>query len=711
MILHRLFIKDFLIFDQVDLDLRDIKLVSVIGQHISDRRRSNGSGKSALIESIFYALFDKTRSKSKSSIIRNGQDKCIVEIEFEVGGHRVKVRRERCRDGSASSSVWIDGRLSGDKIKVVNEVVEKCVGVDSEIFQLIYFFKQNDQFGFAEADPGERKSLLAKVFRMNSLVKCLEIAKSKYDAARDAVLHANGVCEALRSRANSLRPYQELQEQELAISGNLASALQICHDSVELNQLTIESVDEFESRYIEFKVESENDRRRSKELSSLIEKTITTIQNLNASIQESEGGSAALNAQIERLQDSIFAGESSSEIQAKIRLIDKEIQDLSNQVAVKLSKVREFSQSNINQIVGKDCPTCGQFVKVDYASSFLEKTKESKLKLQAEVVELNQSIAWRKKERDRINSDLQKSIASQGIRDQISAYEKSLKVYRNDINSKKDQVNSLQADLHAYNSEYSQVTSGGDEDEMVSLIRCVEWYRSRVLELKKACSARNDDLNYGEISDIQRKYDHITRSINERRKIDSEVKEAELKLKSLQDDSAIWLKLVEIFGKNGLQAIIIENAIGVIESFANEILKDMQTKFVLELRTQKETKAGDLRESLDIIAYDNGNERPFENYSGGERTLINIALRLALSRVISSLHGVRMQSLFLDEVLAPLDEVNRQQAVRVVAFLSRSFEQIFVISHTDEIKDVIDNVIIVERHEDHSVVKVSNDRI
>jgi exonuclease SbcC len=128
------------------------------------------------------------------------------------------------------------------------------------------------------------------------------------------------------------------------------------------------------------------------------------------------------------------------------------------------------------------------------------------------------------------------------------------------------------------------------------------------------------------------------------------------------------------------------------------------------MRTQKETKAGEQRETLDIVVFDNGVEKPFENYSGGEQTIINLAIRLALSRIISSLHGVQMQSLFLDEVLAELDEVNREEAIKVIAYLSKSFEQIFVISHTDEVKDIIDSSILVERYESHSEVRITDGR-
>jgi len=177
------------------------------------------------------------------------------------------------------------------------------------------------------------------------------------------------------------------------------------------------------------------------------------------------------------------------------------------------------------------------------------------------------------------------------------------------------------------------------------------------------------------------------------------------------DDAKVYGYVSEAFGRNGVQAILLENAIGVIEQFANDILKQMQTQFLVQMRTQKETKAGEQRETLDIIVFYNGAERPFESYSGGEQTMINLALRLALSRVISSLHGVQMQSLFLDEVLGELDEVNREEAIKIVAFLAKSYEQVFVISHTNEIKDIIDSAIVIVRHDTYSEIKITTGQV
>ena len=54
-------------------------------------------------------------------------------------------------------------------------------------------------------------------------------------------------------------------------------------------------------------------------------------------------------------------------------------------------------------------------------------------------------------------------------------------------------------------------------------------------------------------------------------------------------------------------------------------------------------------ETLDIRISDSTGERPYENYSGGEKFRINFAVRLALSRILAHRSGARLRTLVIDE--------------------------------------------------------------
>jgi exonuclease SbcC len=83
-----------------------------------------------------------------------------------------------------------------------------------------------------------------------------------------------------------------------------------------------------------------------------------------------------------------------------------------------------------------------------------------------------------------------------------------------------------------------------------------------------------------------------------------------------------WQQLVKAFGKDGIPALIIENAVPELERIANDILSQMSGgKNFLRFETQKELKSlSGMAETLDIIVGDWAGERIYETYSGGERT-------------------------------------------------------------------------------------------
>ena len=95
------------------------------------------------------------------------------------------------------------------------------------------------------------------------------------------------------------------------------------------------------------------------------------------------------------------------------------------------------------------------------------------------------------------------------------------------------------------------------------------------------------------------------------------------------------LRLAErAFGRDGIPALIAENACGVIEAEANRVLEQMPcasgAALRVELRTQRalKTDAAALKETLDILVADQQSTREFLTYSGGER--FRVSLRAAL---------------------------------------------------------------------------------
>lgn len=159
-------------------------------------------------------------------------------------------------------------------------------------------------------------------------------------------------------------------------------------------------------------------------------------------------------------------------------------------------------------------------------------------------------------------------------------------------------------------------------------------------------------------------------------------------LDRLNAEIGIYNQLREAFGKKGLQAMIIESAIPEVETEANVLLGRMtEGRMSLRLETQREKVSGGAIETLDIIIADELGARPYEMYSGGESFRANLALRIAISKLLARRAGARLQTLVIDEGFGSQDARGRELVVDAISSIQDDFARILVVTHLEELKD------------------------
>jgi exonuclease SbcC len=173
---------------------------------------------------------------------------------------------------------------------------------------------------------------------------------------------------------------------------------------------------------------------------------------------------------------------------------------------------------------------------------------------------------------------------------------------------------------------------------------------------------------------------------------------------------ARFRQLDRAFGKDGVPALLIEQALPQIEAKANDLLErlsggGMSVRFQTQ-SAYKDKRREDLKETLDILISDSAGSRDYELYSGGEAFRVNFAIRLALSEVLAQRAGARLQTLVIDEGFGSQDALGRQRLVEAINAVRTNFAKILVITHIDELKDNFSTRIEVEKTERGSTVRV-----
>jgi exonuclease SbcC len=179
---------------------------------------------------------------------------------------------------------------------------------------------------------------------------------------------------------------------------------------------------------------------------------------------------------------------------------------------------------------------------------------------------------------------------------------------------------------------------------------------------------------------------------------------------ALRNQVGQYRQLERAFGKDGVPALLIEQALPQIESKANEVLDrlsqgTMAVRFVTQA-AYKDKRRDDLKETLDIQISDGAGMRDYEMFSGGEAFRVNFAIRLALSEVLAQRAGARLQTLVIDEGFGSQDAQGRQRLVEAINLVRHDFARILVITHIDELKDAFPTRIEVEKTARGSQVRV-----
>lgn len=170
-------------------------------------------------------------------------------------------------------------------------------------------------------------------------------------------------------------------------------------------------------------------------------------------------------------------------------------------------------------------------------------------------------------------------------------------------------------------------------------------------------------------------------------------------LKTLQRQHRIYHELAQAFGKNGIQALMIETVLPQLEAEANRILarlsaNQLHIQFITQRshkrhpsRTKAKLEPAKFIETLDILIADTQGTRPYETYSGGEAFRVNFAIRLALARLLAQRSGTALQMLIVDEGFGTQDTEGCDRLIAAINAIATDFACILTVTHVPHFKE------------------------
>ncbi len=256
-----------------------------------------------------------------------------------------------------------------------------------------------------------------------------------------------------------------------------------------------------------------------------------------------------------------------------------------------------------------------------------------------------------------------------------------------------DELRALKKEAHAINTQL-QALAYLDEQEKI-LAR-----KKYTLEGELATFAQRKEILTHEKGALQTSYTQLEALKQEHARYQ---KERVACTTIIEDYQAI----AQATGKDGIQALLIEDAIPEIEHEANELLAKLtenQTQLFIE--SLRDLKKGGTKETLDIKISDAAGIRPYELFSGGEAFRIDFALRIAISKLLARRSGTSLKTLIIDEGFGSQDEEGLGHIMDALYKIQEDFAKIIIVSHLSSMKNQFPVHFVVEKGPQGSMVHV-----
>lgn len=181
----------------------------------------NGAGKTTILDAICFALYGKPfRAINKPRLVNSINEKeCVVEIEFETGGHMYMVRRgikpnvfEIFIDGKP---LWPGGKPPGvkDEQDYLERHILKC---NYKAFTQVVILGATNYVPFMKLAPAARREILEDVLDIEVFSIMHTLLKERISTNRDAFNKAQMEHALIEQRHQMAQNYaQQWEEQQL----------------------------------------------------------------------------------------------------------------------------------------------------------------------------------------------------------------------------------------------------------------------------------------------------------------------------------------------------------------------------------------------------------------------------------------------------------------------------------------------------------------
>lgn len=700
MILKNLTLKNFRKFKNATIEFPD-GVTGVVGL--------NGAGKSTIFEAVAWVLYGPVAARTAADQIKTknlaSTDPCRVELEFVFEGENYRVVREmKGKSLTVQATATINGKVAATSAESVTRFIQKKLGMDFKSFFTSIFARQKELNALSSMNASERRPLILRMIGIDSLDDVIkEIRSDKKEQSNIVDKLSEEILDENKKDKDDVYKQQikEYETQQQKINKEIKTLrqktekgkkeLEKLKKTVEENKKEYEKLKKEKEEQTELKTSFENKLKLEKEIKELKEKILKRNKNLDAEtkkLSKFKNIDSDLKSIENRLKDA------NKKIETFVKEIEKR-KTLSYRVQKDIEDITK-KKDKIKKIGPKaECPTCERVLSDQYNVLIKRFEKEIKTKID-EKEKYSKEIKEKEEQKERSireKTALEKrhNYLQKELREK-ERVDSTIKHINTEIRSEKQLLDKKESNL----KKIGKISF--DEKIFEKTKKQVEEFYKKADSSQKLVSDKKDVLSELKL-ELERKQNDI--KLN-----DKEIKNLKEKIEQIQK----FKKQIKE-GKNKVRYL----------SVLSDLMSDFRTFLISRIRPTLSSYASDffnrltngkypeveLDEKYDLQVYDDGELYNIKRFSGGEEDLANLCLRLAISEVITERAGGVFNFIILDEIFGSQDHIRRQNIMKALNSLSSKFRQIFLITHIEDVKNDMENIIYVtENEEGFSTIKL-----
>ncbi len=638
-----------------------------------------GSGKTSILLAVEFALFGLQPGQKGNSIMRSNETESFVSLELEIDEQIVIIERGLKKSGKSINQTDVsitvgEERFEGSVTEVKNKILT-LLNYPAEFAK-----KTNDLYRFTVYTPQEEMKqivLESDEARLNTLRHIFGIDKYKR-IEENITLLTSKIRQEIRIKEAEMGNIEQkniqLKEKKEAIIINQSKIKDVDKEKEEIKKIKTEKQIELDE--LTKKINERNKLENEKDKSEL------TLANKKDLISSYERDIKLLREQIKSSEGLSFNEREIEVLKNRIKAQEQLLKELNDNYIITLTSIQGNEQKIKGLKMLKDkissldkCTTCLQIVNDEHKKNIVSRAQEELMNIDVEFVKNRKD-----KEESSIKIEQTRKLID-SLKQSLSQME-ILKVRLENIKEKRERIDLLEKQRTAMYSDLDMLKK--HIEGVNELLAQFEFY-NKDYELRnrefQEIVLKENRIVVKKI-EIEKEIQFLERQIVE---IENEIKRIEELAKKMA-----YMRELEFWLNNKFIELVLYTEKNVMlrlrEDFSNLFSNWFSTLVADNLNVR-------LDESFSPIIQQNDYELDYSYLSGGERTAVALAYRLALTQTINSLLSkIKTRDIvILDE---PTDGFSESQLDKMRDVLNQlKVRQLILVSHEQKIDSFVDNII------------------